>query len=158
MDIACYGINQSTLSWMTWLSCTRVYRDGMCGKMKERMIALWKVWYEECSGTRKRRRSGTLLEQVEKHQWINQSTIKFAIMNARSRRTRREWDMCRYCCWMGHAKFISSTTVAIHEEPGCSRCSKMQQIPNDLPYRWFGRRKLVYSNGRRRTRECCGGN
>ena len=27
---------------MIWLSCTRVYRDGtgMCGKMKERMIAL----------------------------------------------------------------------------------------------------------------------
>ena len=40
LDIACYGINQSTLSWMIWLSCTRVYRDGMCGKMKERMIAL----------------------------------------------------------------------------------------------------------------------
>ena len=78
-------------------------------------------WASRCLMHEKKKEVGHTIGKSREA--INQSTINFLIVNARSRRTRREWDMCRYCCWMGHAKFISST-VAIHEEPGCS---KMQQ-------------------------------
>ncbi len=62
------------------------------------------------------------------HYW-NKSRSTNESVNNKIYKKRMRHVVCRCCWWVGHAKFISSTTVAIHEEPGCSsaaRCNKLQ--------------------------------
>jgi hypothetical protein len=99
---------------MTWLSCTRVYRDGMCGKMKERMIALLvKGMIGGRSEVAREKEGGRA------HYWNksrnNESTINAISNHERTFKKNKKSEDEK--CADAAGGWAMQSSVAIHDEP-----------------------------------------
>jgi hypothetical protein len=98
---------------MIWLSCTRVYRDGMCGKMKERMIALLCERYDTRSVVAREKEGGRA------HYWNksrnNESTINAISNHERTFKKNKKSEDEK--CADAAGGWAMQSSVAIHDEP-----------------------------------------